>query len=62
MEEAMKMAAEIAAYNPVVVQAAKRACNVAMSYPLEIGLNFETTSSAFAMNNSVPGSGPFTLK
>lgn len=62
MEETMKMAAEIAGYNPVVVQAAKRACNVAMSYPLEIGLNFETTTSAFTMKNAVPGAGPFTLK
>lgn len=62
MEEAMRMAGEIAGYNPVVVQAAKRVCNVAMSYPLEIGLNFETTSSAFTMNNAVPGSGPFAPK
>jgi hypothetical protein len=58
----MKMAGEIAGYNPVVVQAAKRACNVAMSYPLEIGLSYETTTSAFTMNNSVPGSGPFSIK
>lgn len=62
VEETMKMASEIAGYNPVVVQAAKRACNVAMSYPLEIGLNFETTSSAFAMFNPMPGAGPFNLK
>jgi enoyl-CoA hydratase/carnithine racemase len=62
MQETTKMAVEIAGYNPVVVQAAKRVCNVAMSYPLEIGLNFETTTSAFTMNNTMPGSGPFTLK
>ena len=62
MEEAMKMAAQIAGYNPVVVQAAKRVCNVAMSYPLEIGLSFETTSSAFTMHNAAPGSGPFAPK
>ncbi len=62
MEEAMKMAGEMAGYNPVVVQAAKRACNVAMSYPLEIGLAFETTTSAFAIKDALPGSGPFTIK
>jgi enoyl-CoA hydratase len=62
MEEALKMANEIAGFNPVVVQAAKRACNVAMSYPLEIGLNFETTSSAFTMNDTQHGSRPFSIK
>lgn len=62
MGETMNMAGQIAGYNPVIVQAAKRVCNVAMSYPLEIGLNFETTTSAFTMNNTVPGSGPFALK
>ena len=62
MEEALKMANQIAGYNPVVVQAAKRACNVAMSYPLEIGLNFETTSSAFTMNDTQHGTRPFPIK
>ncbi|MCX5993818.1 MAG: enoyl-CoA hydratase-related protein [Chloroflexi bacterium] len=62
MEEAFKMANQIAGYNPVVVQAAKRACNVAMSYPLEIGLNFETTSSAFTMNDTKHGPRPFPIK
>lgn len=61
MEETFKMANNIAGYNPVVVQAAKRACNVAMSYPLDIGLNFETTTSAFAIRDSDKGQGPFTL-
>ena len=62
MEETFKMADEIAGYNPVVVQAAKRACNVAMSYPLEIGLSFETTSSAFTMNDTQHGPRPFSIK
>jgi enoyl-CoA hydratase/carnithine racemase len=62
MEEALKMANEIAGYNPVVVQAAKRACNVAMSYPLEIGLSFETTSSAFTMNEPQFGPRAFPIK
>jgi len=62
MEEAMKMAGEIASYNPVVVQAAKRACNVTMSYPLDIGLDFETTTSAFTMRDVQKGAGPFSVK
>jgi enoyl-CoA hydratase len=61
MPEAYKMADKIAKYNPVVVQAAKRACNVAMSYPLDIGLDFESTTSAFAITNSEEGKGPFSL-
>ena len=61
MGEAQKLARKIAGYNPVVVQAAKRACNVAMCYPLEIGLNFETTTSAFAMKDLEKGKGPFTF-
>jgi len=62
MEETLKMAGEIAGYNPVVVQAAKRACNVAMSYPLEIGLSYETISSAFTMNDTQHGTRPFAIK
>jgi len=62
MEEALKMANEIAGYNPVVVQAAKRACNVAMNYPLDVGLMFETTSSAFTMNDTQHGPRPFPIK
>jgi enoyl-CoA hydratase/carnithine racemase len=62
MEEAMKMALEMAGYNPIVLQAAKRACNVAMSYPLDIGLTFETTTSAFTMLNASDGKSPFNIK
>jgi enoyl-CoA hydratase/carnithine racemase len=62
MDEVMKMAREIAAFNPVVVQAAMRVLNVAMNYPLEIGLSFETTTSAFTMKDSQPGSSPFAIK
>jgi enoyl-CoA hydratase len=61
MPEAYKMADRIAEYNPVVVQAAKRACNVAMSYPLDIGLDFESTTSAFTISNPEMGKGPFSL-
>jgi enoyl-CoA hydratase len=62
MEEALKMADAIAGFNPVVVQAAKRVCNVAMQYPLEIGLSYETISSAFTMNDTQHGSRPFPIK
>lgn len=58
LEEALNMAGDIASYNPVVVQSAKRACNVAMSYPLDIGLKFESIISAFAIKNSEKGEGP----
>lgn len=62
MDEAMKLASEIAGYNPVIVQAAKRACNFAVSYPLDIGLEFETTTSAFTMRDVQQGAGPFSVK
>src|SRR4030042_1578855 len=42
MEEARKLAQEIAAIAPPLIQGAKRAINVAMSYPLDMGLNYET--------------------
>ena len=42
MEEARKLAQEIASIAPPLIQGAKRAINVAMSYPLDIGLSYET--------------------
>lgn len=42
MEEAKKLAQEIASVAPPLIQGAKRAINVAMSYPLDIGLSYET--------------------
>jgi enoyl-CoA hydratase len=45
MEEAKNLAQEIAAIAPPLVQGAKRAINVAMSYPLDIGLNYETITA-----------------
>jgi enoyl-CoA hydratase len=42
MEEARKLAQEIAAIAPPLIQGAKKAINVAMSYPLDIGLSYET--------------------
>jgi len=46
MEEAMRLAEEIAALAPALVQGAKRAVNVSMSYPLEIGLSYETATAS----------------
>jgi enoyl-CoA hydratase/carnithine racemase len=40
--ETLNLAREIATQNPVAVQNAKRALNVAASAPLEVGLRFET--------------------
>lgn len=45
MEEAKKLAQEIAAIAPPLIQGAKRAINVAVSYPLELGLNYEITTA-----------------
>jgi len=42
MPEAMKLAGEIAAQNPNIVQGAKRATNLTMSIPLDVGLRIET--------------------
>ncbi|MBM3167567.1 MAG: enoyl-CoA hydratase/isomerase family protein [Chloroflexi bacterium] len=41
MEEAMKLASEIANANPALSQGAKRVLNAAMSYPLEMGMHYE---------------------
>jgi enoyl-CoA hydratase len=41
MEEAGKLAQEIASIAPALIQGAKRAINVAVSYPLDIGLHYE---------------------
>jgi hypothetical protein len=60
--ESMKMAEEIASYDPIVVQAAKRVTGVAMAYPAEVSFLLETTSSAFTMKSAKPGSGPFARK
>lgn len=59
-EETMKMAGEIASFDPIVVQAAKRVTNVSMSYPAEVSLMLETTSSAFTMKSTKPGTSPFS--
>ncbi|MDY6906818.1 MAG: enoyl-CoA hydratase/isomerase family protein [Chloroflexota bacterium] len=52
MAEARKLAEEIASMQPAAVQAAKRAINVAMSYSLDAGLNYETASALNAMGGA----------
>ena len=42
MTEARKLAEEIAKINPRMVQGAKRAANLSMSTPLDVGLRMET--------------------
>jgi len=42
MEEAKKLADELAKLNPRLVEGAKRAVNIALSTPLDIGLRMET--------------------
>jgi enoyl-CoA hydratase/carnithine racemase len=42
MEEALKLAREIAGFDPKIVEGAKRAVNMAMSTPLDAGLRLET--------------------
>lgn len=62
MEETLKMAGVIAGYDPIVVQAAKRVTGVAATYPTEVGLMLETTSSAFTIRSAKPGSSLFVKK
>ena len=56
MEEAKKLAQEIAAVAPPLMQGAKKAINVAMSYPLDIGLSFETILAASTRQDIKQGS------
>jgi len=55
MEEAGKLAQEIAAIAPPLIQGAKRAINVAMSYPLDIGLSYETMTAVNTRQNIQEG-------
>lgn len=52
LTETRKLADEIAALPPAAVQAAKRALNVAASYSLDIGLDYETVIALNAMGAS----------
>ena len=55
MEEAKKLAQEIASIAPPLIQGAKRAINVAMSYPLDIGLTYETLNAVSTRQNIQQG-------
>jgi enoyl-CoA hydratase len=56
MEEARKLAQEIASIAPALIQGAKRAINVAVSYPLDIGLNYETITAVATRQDIRQGS------
>ena len=56
MEEARKLAQEIAAVAPALIQGAKRAINVAVSYPLELGLNYEAVTAVTSRQDIRQGS------
>lgn len=56
MEEAKKLAQEIASVAPALIQGAKRAINVAVSYPLELGLNYEAVTAVTSRQDMRQGS------
>jgi enoyl-CoA hydratase/carnithine racemase len=56
MEEAGKLAQEIASIAPSLIQGAKRAINAAVSYPLDIGLNYETITAVATRQDIRQGS------
>ena len=56
VEEAKKLAQEIASVAPALIQGAKRAINVAMSYPLELGLNYEAVTAITSRQDIRQGS------
>jgi enoyl-CoA hydratase len=55
IEEANKLAQEIAAIAPPLIQGAKRSINVAMSYPLDVGLIYETLNAVSTRQNIQQG-------
>ena len=55
MEEAKKLALEIANINPSLVQGAKRVLNAAMSYPLEMGIQYETANACYTRQDMRAG-------
>ena len=62
MEEAWKLADEIAAIPPHLIQGAKRAINVATSYPLEVGLSYETITATSTRQNIKQGASSLLKK
>ncbi len=55
IEEAKKLAQEIASIAPPLIQGAKRSINVAMSYPLDIGLIYENLNAVSTRQNIQQG-------
>jgi len=55
VEETGKLAKEIASVAPELIQGAKRAINVAMSYPLDMGLNYETITAVSTVQDLKKG-------
>lgn len=53
MEEANKMAEEIAGLPQDAVRASKRALNAALNYPMDIGLNFETSTAERVLGDRI---------
>ena len=62
MNEARKLAQEIAAIAPPLIQGAKRAINVAMSYPLDVGLSYETITAVSTRQNIQQGAASLLKK
>lgn len=62
MEEAKKLAQEIASIAPPLIEGAKRAINVAVSYPLELGLNYEITTAIATRQDIRQGSASLLQK
>jgi len=56
IEEALKLAKEIAAIAPPVMMGAKRVLNASMSYSLDIGLDYETTNVCYTRQDLRAGS------
>ncbi len=62
MEEAKKLAQEIASIAPPLIEGAKRAINVAVSYPLELGLSYEITTAIATRQDIRQGSASLLQK
>jgi len=62
MEEAWNLAEEMASIAPALIQGAKRAITVAMSHPLEIGLNYETVTAMSTRQDITEGAGSLLEK
>lgn len=62
MEEATKLAQEMISIAPQLIEGAKRAINVAVSYPMEIGLNYEIATAIATRQDIRQGSASLLQK